>query len=68
VRILRTKYRRVRLGLSLAVTATVLLTLALVSPGLANLTGSTFEGNDGNLVVNTAGNHDWVNAPQPGPR
>ncbi len=29
----------------------------------ANLTGSTFEGNDGNLVVNTAGNTDWVNAP-----
>jgi hypothetical protein len=53
----------VRLGLSLVVTATVLLTMALVSPGLANLTGSTFEGNDGNLVVNTAGNHDWVNAP-----
>jgi hypothetical protein len=52
-----------RLGLSLAVTATVVLTLALVSPGLANLPGSSFEGNDGNLVVNTAGNHDWVNAP-----
>jgi hypothetical protein len=63
VRILRAKYRRVRLGLSLAVTATVVLTLALVSPGLANLPGSTFEGNDGNLVVTTAGNHDWVNAP-----
>src|SRR6266498_1586904 len=29
----------------------------------ANLTGSTFEGNDGNLVVTTAGNTDWVNAP-----
>jgi len=29
----------------------------------ANLANSTFEGNDGNLVVNTAGNHDWVNAP-----
>jgi hypothetical protein len=26
----------------------------------ANLPGSTFEGNDGNLVVNTAGNKDWV--------
>jgi hypothetical protein len=37
--------------------------MALVSPGLANLTGSTFEGNDGNLVVTTAGNHDWTNAP-----
>jgi hypothetical protein len=29
----------------------------------ANLTGSTFEGNDGNLVVTTAGNTDWSNAP-----
>jgi hypothetical protein len=27
----------------------------------ANLPGSTFEGNDGNFVVNTAGNTDWVN-------
>jgi hypothetical protein len=26
----------------------------------ANLTGSTFEGNDGNLIVNTSGNKDWV--------
>src|SRR2546429_5438256 len=24
---------------------------------------SSFEGNDGNLVVNTSGNHDWANAP-----
>ena len=29
----------------------------------ANLSGSSFEGNDGNLVVNTTGNKDWVNAP-----
>jgi hypothetical protein len=29
----------------------------------ANLAGSTFEGNDGNLVVNTSGNTDWTNAP-----
>jgi hypothetical protein len=63
VRILRGKYRRVRLGLSLAITATVVLTLALVSPGLANLSGSTFEGSDGNLAVTTAGNTDWTNAP-----
>jgi hypothetical protein len=27
----------------------------------ANLSGSTFEGNDGNLVVNTANNTDWCN-------
>jgi hypothetical protein len=39
------------------------LVLALVGPATANLTGSTFEGNDGNLVVNTAGNTDWANAP-----
>jgi hypothetical protein len=63
VRILRQKYRGVRLGLSLAITATAVLTLALVSPGLANLSGSTFESNDGNLVVNTTGNTDWTNAP-----
>jgi hypothetical protein len=35
----------------------------LTASASANLTGSSFEGNDGNLVVNTAGNHDWVNAP-----
>src|SRR5215204_626984 len=39
------------------------LVLVLALPALANLPGSTFEGNDGNLVVNTAGNTDWVNAP-----
>jgi hypothetical protein len=63
VRILRQKYRGVRLGLTLAIIATTVLTVALVSPGLANLPGSTFESNDGNLVVNTAGNTDWTNAP-----
>jgi hypothetical protein len=25
------------------------------------LSGSTFEGSDGNLVVNTSGNTDWAN-------
>jgi hypothetical protein len=29
----------------------------------ATLTGTTFEGDDGNTIVNTAGNQDWVNAP-----
>src|SRR3954471_19576467 len=29
----------------------------------ATIGSSNFEGNDGNLVVNTTGNHDWVNAP-----
>src|ERR1041384_876119 len=27
----------------------------------ANITGSTFEGQDGNMVVNTSGNTDWAN-------
>jgi hypothetical protein len=40
-----------------------LLTLATTAIVSANLPGSTFEGNDGNLVVNAAGNTDWVNAP-----
>jgi hypothetical protein len=40
-----------------------LVALATAGIATANLPGSTFEGNDGNLVVNTAGNTDWVNAP-----
>jgi hypothetical protein len=34
-----------------------------VTSAVANLPGSTFEGSDGNLVVNTPGNTDWDNAP-----
>ncbi len=41
----------------------LILMLALSPLAQANLPGSTFEGNDGNLVVNTAGNSDWANAP-----
>ena len=39
------------------------LTLLIPSIASANLTGSTFEGNDGNLAVTTTGNTDWINAP-----
>jgi Prealbumin-like fold domain len=39
------------------------LLVGMAVPAFANLSGSTFEGNDGNLVVNTAGNTDWANAP-----
>jgi hypothetical protein len=39
------------------------LTISLAPEASANLSGSSFEGNDGNFVVNTAGNTDWVNAP-----
>jgi hypothetical protein len=58
---IRLRTLRWRLGLALAITT--VLALTLVSPGFANLAGSTFEGNDGNLVVDTAGNTDWANAP-----
>jgi hypothetical protein len=47
----------------LTLTALALFAVVFVAASSANLAGSTFEGNDGNLVVNTAGNHDWDNAP-----
>jgi len=52
-----------RIRRPLVIVAGAALMLATVPAAEANLPGSTFEGNDGNLVVNTAGNHDWVNAP-----
>jgi hypothetical protein len=63
VRILgSTGSRRRRTWLALGTVAALTL-LAIPGTSFANLTGSTFEGNDGNLVVNTAGNTDWANAP-----
>ena len=47
----------------LTLTALALFAVVFVAASSANLAGSTFEGNDGNLVVNTAGNTDWANAP-----
>jgi Prealbumin-like fold domain len=49
--------------LGATITALAFFTVFWVAASSANLAGSTFEGNDGNLVVNTAGNHDWDNAP-----
>src|SRR5215211_5592275 len=43
--------------------ALAVLALTLTAVAQANLAGSSFEGNDGNLVVNTTGNTDWANAP-----
>src|SRR6266542_715295 len=54
--------RRWLIGITAAVAAAV-FTVFFVAASGANLPGSTFEGNDGNLVVNTAGNTDWENAP-----
>jgi len=50
--------------LLLVAIAAVAATTVFVVGASANLSGSSFEGNDGNLVVNGgAGAHDWVNAP-----
>src|SRR6266487_280770 len=48
-----------KVGIPIAVLAIVTLTLG--GAASANLAGSTFEGGDGNLVVNTSGNTDWAN-------
>lgn len=49
---------RARWGAGIACLA---LIMAGTTAAQANLPGSPFEGNDGNLVVNTAGNTDWAN-------
>jgi Prealbumin-like fold domain len=55
---------RLRTGrFRLAAAVGVVAALVVAIPVLANLPGSNFEGNDGNLVVNTPGNTDWANAP-----
>lgn len=57
--------RRVRRFWKFAVVFAILAAaaIAFVAGSSANLAGSTFEGNDGNLTVDTTGNTDWVNAP-----
>jgi hypothetical protein len=54
----RAKTRWMTLGFAVAA-----MMLLVASAVLGNLTGSTFEGGDGNLVVTTPGNTDWANAP-----
>ena len=53
-----TRRRWVFIGTGTTLVAALLL---IVAAATANLAGSTFEGNDGNLVVNTTGNTDWAN-------
>jgi hypothetical protein len=62
MKLLNIRHRLVR-RLAIPTAAALVVSLALAYTGFANLPGSTFEGNDGNLVVNTPGNHDWQNAP-----
>jgi len=48
-----------RKGLSLILAAMLIVALmGSASQALANLSGSNFEGNDGNLAVTTTGNTD----------
>ena len=56
-------YQPTRGRAALAGAATLAMTLAFGASAWANLPGSTFEGSDGNLVVDTTGNTDWINAP-----
>jgi Prealbumin-like fold domain len=60
-----TAKKRWRLGGAVAVVGLVAAGLASTMAS-ANLPGSTFEGNDGNFAVTTAGNTDWagLNAQQ----
>jgi hypothetical protein len=60
---LRSRYRRGgrRWMVSVTLAMASLFLAIFVSSSSANLPGSSFEGNDGNLVVNTAGNTDWAN-------
>jgi hypothetical protein len=55
------RYRVIRRRAALAIGAAAAMVLAMAGPVRANLAGSSFEGNDGNLVVNTPGNTDWAN-------
>jgi hypothetical protein len=50
---------QLRVGAALAAAFCVGVLIFVVGAS-ANLSGSTFEGNDGNLVVDTAGNTDWA--------
>ena len=47
--------------LALTALAASALVVFFVGTSGANVSPSAFEGNDGNLVVNTSGNTDWVN-------
>jgi len=60
---IRSLFTRRRTRVLASALGALALMAALAVPAFANLAGSTFEGNDGNLVVNTAGNTDWVNVP-----
>src|SRR5439155_18023900 len=59
---LRFHQLRVRLWwmTGLTLTAFVVFAVVFVSASSANLSGSTFEGGDGNLIVDNSGNTDWA--------
>src|SRR5438445_12231033 len=56
----KSRLAKVRARRSLVLGAVVALTMTFALPGIAAIAPSTFEGNDGNLVVDAAGT-DWCN-------
>jgi hypothetical protein len=54
-------HKKLKRGVVAITTAALLTAIFGTSGAEANLPGSTFEGNDGNFIVNTTGNTDWVN-------
>lgn len=58
---LRTKLHLTSGRAAFAGVAAFAMIVAMATSASANLSGSTFEGNDGNLIVNTPGNTDWAN-------
>lgn len=58
----RKRGKRIAAGITAVALAAGGLSMGLLDAS-ANLPGSTFESADGNIVVTTPGNTDWVNAP-----
>ena len=54
---------RKRITIAALVAVAAFTVIFVMSASAVPLPGSNFEGDDGNLIVNTAGDHDWVNAP-----
>jgi hypothetical protein len=52
-----------RLVTALTILSVLALAVVAVPTAHAQLSGSTFESSDGNMIVSTPGNEDWANAP-----
>ncbi len=57
--------RRAKPRWLLLILSVTILSLVGATAVFANLSGSSFEGNDGNMIVNTTDNTDWANVADP---